>query len=393
MNKVKDFQDLMQRYNCCVVMPTFNNAPKLQGVLESLVGFTEKVIVVNDGSADDTTSILKQFPQITVLSYVRNMGKGYALLRGFKKALELDYNYAITIDSDGQHRPEELPEFLNKLDENPGSLIVGSRNMEQDGVPGSSNFGHRFSNFWYKLETGIDLPDTQSGYRLYPIRRLHKMKFYTTKYELELEILVRAAWKGIPVIPMPIDVIYPEDRITHFRKIPDFTRISMLNSIFVLITFFYIKPKNFLANFKKENRKAFIKKHVMLSTEPNSRIALALGLGIFMGIVPIWGYQIVTGLALAHATRLNKFWVVAASNISIPPFIPFILFGSYHLGGFILGKPFSMSFDQNLNLENIGSDVYQYLVGAVVLSVFAGLLTALTSYLLLLLFRKEPVGV
>lgn len=394
MERVQHFQDLMQKYHCCVLIPTFNNAPKLKAVLEDVGQFTDRVIVVNDGSTDETGRILRDFPHITVLSYVRNMGKGYALLKGFKHAVENGYNYAITLDSDGQHKAADLPKFLEALEENPGSLIVGSRNMEQDGVPGTSSFGHRFSNFWYKLETGINLPDTQSGYRLYPITRLRKMKFYTSRYELELEILVRAAWNGLPIKPTPIDVVYPEDRITHFRKIQDFTRISILNTIFVLIAFFYIKPRDFFRNFKKENRQAYIRKHVLMNSQPNWKIAISIGFGVFMGIVPIWGYQIITGIAVAHLARLSKFLVVAASNISIPPFIPFIIYGSFKFGGLLLdnpGNPGNPVLAGDWSYANMKEDIFQYIVGAVALAFVCGAFITIISYFLLVLFRKDPI--
>ena len=217
------------------------------------------------------------------------------------------------------------------------------------------------------------------------------MKFYTSRYELELEILVRAAWNGLSVKPIPIDVVYPEDRITHFRKIPDFTRISILNSIFVLIAFFYIKPRDFFRNFKKENREAFIRKHILMNTEPNWKIALAVGTGIFMVIVPIWGYQIITGLAVAHIARLSKFLVVAASNISIPPLIPFILYGSFKFGGLLLRQPDNPVFAEGWTFEIVKGDVFQYIVGAIALALASGLITAITSYFLLVLFRKDPI--
>lgn len=227
----------MQRPDVCVLIPTFNNAETLSTVIEGVLAHTPRVIVVNDGSTDRTGEILARFPMVSVVAYARNRGKGFALRQGFIKALSLGYRYAITIDSDGQHYPEDLDTFERTLATHEGALIVGARNMENAAQPGGSSFGNRFSNFWFHLETGIRCPDTQSGYRLYPVERLRKVRWWTRKYEFEVEVLVRAAWRKVPVVSVPVRVYYPppEERVTHFRPLKDFTRISVLNTALVLI--------------------------------------------------------------------------------------------------------------------------------------------------------------
>lgn len=227
----------MQRPDVCVLIPTYNNAETLPGVIEGVLAHTPRVIVINDGSTDGTPEILARFPMVSVVAYPRNRGKGYALRRGFAEALAQGYSYAITIDSDGQHYPEDLETFEQALERQKGALIVGARNMENAAQPGGSSFGNRFSNFWFHLETGIRCPDTQSGYRLYPIERLRMIRWWTRKYEFEVEVLVRAAWRKVPVVSVPVRVYYPPpgERVTHFRPFRDFTRISLLNTALVLI--------------------------------------------------------------------------------------------------------------------------------------------------------------
>ena len=241
---------------CCVLVPTYNNDQTIKEVVEGVLAYTDQIIVVNDGSTDKTSAILKEFEQkIHVHTFSKNQGKGAALIKGFELALEQNYDYLIAIDSDGQHYPDDLPNFLNELEKQPKSLIVGARNMDQNSVPGGSSFGHKFSNFWYRLETGINLPDTQSGFRLYPIQLLKGIKFFTGKYEFEIEILVRAAWRGVNVTYTPIKVFYPskEERISHFRHYKDFARISVLNTFLVAISLLYIKPRDFIRAFKKKS--------------------------------------------------------------------------------------------------------------------------------------------
>jgi glycosyltransferase involved in cell wall biosynthesis len=246
--------DMFSSFKVCVLIPTYNNSATLAHVISSVAEYTRNIIVVNDGSTDDTPRVLSEFHFIDIISYEINRGKGMALRLGFKRAVELGFDYAISIDSDGQHFAADLPKFLEKLNEHRSAIIVGARNMEQSSVPGKSSFGNRFSNFWFRLETGLKISDTQSGYRLYPVKLLHDRKYFTRKYEFEIEVLVRAAWSGIEVVEVPVKVFYPEKnrRVSHFRPFRDFSRISVLNTFLVIMTFLWIKPRDFFRSVKKK---------------------------------------------------------------------------------------------------------------------------------------------
>ncbi len=251
---MNEFQSVFKQKKVCVLVPTYNNAQTLRQVLRDVLEYTDQVLVVNDGSTDSTPEILKEFIDLSIVNFPTNKGKGYALRMGFKKAVELGYDYAITIDSDGQHYADDLPVFLKKLADHPSAIIIGARNMEHASIPGKSSFGHKFSNFWYWVETSLRLNDTQSGYRLYPVKLLNNFLFITRKYEFEIEVLVRASWSGIEVTDTPIKVFYAEKgkRISHFRPFWDFTRISILNTFLVTIALLYIKPRDFLFSIKKK---------------------------------------------------------------------------------------------------------------------------------------------
>lgn len=238
----------------CVLIPTYNNEQTLAKVISGVLRYTDQVVVVNDGSTDSTAAILDKFQTIERVQYPVNRGKGYALRQGFKKALTLGFDYVITIDSDGQHFAEDLPLFLEKLETAPAAIIIGARNMGQASVPTKSSFGNKFSTFWFWVETGYKMQDTQSGYRLYPVRLMEPIRFITRKFEFEIEVLVRSAWRGIDVLHVPVNVFYPEKgkRITHFRPFKDITRITILNTFFVLYSFFYIKPRDLFRRLKKK---------------------------------------------------------------------------------------------------------------------------------------------
>lgn len=358
----------------CVIIPTYNNAATIAQVIADTLGYTDNIIVVNDGSTDDTERIIRGFDHLTIESYTPNRGKGMALRTGFKKAIASGYSYAITIDSDGQHFAKDLPLFIEKLKNEGPALIMGARNMDTaDNVPGKSSFGNKFSNFWYKVETGIELPDTQTGYRLYPLAPISKMRFFTRKYEFEIEVIVRLAWAGVKVSSVPITVYYPpkEERISHFRPFKDFTRISIVNTVLVTICFFYIWPRNFFRRFyKNKNWKQELKQMLLKPGESDIQKANAIAFGGFMGVVPIWGFQLLAGVFLAHLFKLNKALFVLAAHISFAPMIPVIIFLSYKMGRpFMSSRAVDISLNKQLTLSKIGQNLEQYIYGSLFLAV------------------------
>jgi glycosyltransferase involved in cell wall biosynthesis len=245
--------ELAQKLGCCVIIPTYNNAQTLKSVIEDVHQYISDIIVVNDGATDSTKDILSESTDLIVINYLPNRGKGFAIRQGFKRALKMGFRYAITIDSDGQHRGEDIPGFLDKIQQTPDSLIVGSRLLRQQNMPNGNTFANKFSNFWFRLQTGVNMPDTQSGFRLYPLNKISRISFITNRYEAELEILVRSAWRGINVCDVPISVYYPppEKRISHFRPYRDFFRISVLNTFFTIIAFVYAYPVKLLSKLLK----------------------------------------------------------------------------------------------------------------------------------------------
>lgn len=365
-------KNIAKEWKCCVLIPTYNNGQTLADVVMKSLLYCDDVCVVNDGSTDNTLAILSQFPQIKVHSYTQNKGKGVALNEGFEFARKAGYNYAIAIDSDGQHYPDDIPKFLEQLPAHPNAIIIGARNMETtENVPTKSSFGNKFSNFWFRLETGIDLPDTQSGFRLYPIAAMKDMLFLTVKYEFEIEVMVRCAWADMEVIPIPIKVYYPpaDERVSHFRPFQDFTRISILNTFLVLWTFLYIKPRNFVRLFQKKKLSEIAETYLFRTHESPIVKASSVALGAFMGIAPFWGFQMLIVIFLAWVLKLNKALAILVSNISIPPMIPIILYFSYKMGAiWIPDNHLEISFSKNLDLEDIHRNFIQYIVGSLTLA-------------------------
>ena len=378
----------------CVIIPTYNNAKTLKRVIDGVLNYINHIFIVNDGSTDETADILENYKQLNILNVPQNQGKGNALQLGFKKALLLNYDYALTIDSDGQHYPSDIPVFLEELNAaTEPILLIGSRNMTHESVPKKSSFGNRFSNFWFQFETGIKLTDTQSGYRLYPLKQLPK-RFFTKKFEFEIEVIVRTAWKNIAVKNVPIQVLYdPNERVSHFRPFRDFTRISILNTVLVLMMLLYIKPRNFVLKFKKKSFKAFLKEDILQTNDTNEVKALSLALGVFIGIVPVWGFQTFLSIFLAAIFRLNKTISFVGSNISIPPFIPFIVLASLKVGSFFVEGNGEILIDfDTISFDSIKNHLLQYIVGSTILATFMAVLLGLICYVVLNFYNRKTTA-
>ncbi len=265
-----------------VIIPTYDNGKTVCQVIEDVGKYVPDIIVVDDGSRDGTDVLLRRMVcgtaggtseahcgeepeeasgespgvlfgespadipvRITVVTHGKNLGKGRALKTGFAKARELGFTHAVTIDADGQHFPADLPAFLRLVEEHPRAIVVGSRNLRADGMPSGNTFANKFSNFWFRLYTGVAIPDTQTGYRAYPLDSLHGLHLLTSRYEAELELLIFAAWHNVPLIPLPIRVYYPpeSERVTHFRPVADFARISLLNTVLLFVSILYGRPR------------------------------------------------------------------------------------------------------------------------------------------------------
>lgn len=379
-------------------MPTYNNQESLENVVLDLLQYTNHILIVNDGSTDKTKSILDKFPSLKTLHFEENKGKGTALRHGFKAAGKLGYEYAITIDSDGQHYPDDLDIFLSELENRdlngPEILLVGDRNMGGEGIPGKSSKGNIFSNFWFLVVTGTQLHDTQSGYRLYPLKVVNSIKLYTRKFELEIEVIVKASWRKVEVRNIPIKVFYQEEnRVTHFRPFKDIARIVMLYMWFVLVSFFYIHPRNKYQDFKEKGFKRFWNEDILKSQEPAHKKAAAIALGVFVGISPFWGLHTMIVFLLAAVFKLNKIIAFLFSNISIPPLIPVIIYASYQAGSLMTGNGFSweLSLEDFDSTTKVFEGLWQYVLGSFALAGMVALSMWIVFYFLFSIFNQKQV--
>ena len=246
-----DFEALhqtMRQRGICVIIPTYNNDATIGKVVREACCYCQDVIVVDDGSTDSTSGILQGIEHIDVIKHDTNKGKGAALGSGFKHAMQRGFAYAVTMDADGQHFASDIPLLVEGNQKNPGCIIVGERNLYGVDRSRGSSFANKFSNFWFCVQTGYALRDTQTGFRLYPLKKLVGLSLLTSRYEAELELMVWASWHGVGIHSVPINVYYPprEERVSHFRPAYDFTRISVLNTVLTIVSFVYGWPLKLL---------------------------------------------------------------------------------------------------------------------------------------------------
>lgn len=184
------------------------------------------VVVVDDGSRDDTAARARD-AGAEVLSHAVNRGKGAALFTGMTWLAEHGFRRAITADGDGQHLVSEVPALIAASDAEPGALVVGARRLEGVEVAAVNLFGNRFANRWVEIACGQRIADTQSGFRIYPLRETLALGVRSGHFAFETEVLIRAARAGIPIRSVPVKAYYPppEERVSHYRRVRDTARI------------------------------------------------------------------------------------------------------------------------------------------------------------------------
>lgn len=367
----------MHKVKIAVLIPTYNNASVLRAVLEDVKKHLrdELIIVVNDGSTDNTELILKKISGIEVLSYKNNCGKGIALQRGFNKAKELGVTNVITFDGDGQHLAEDLPTFIEKTKKEPSKLFVGHRIIPYDkGVepPSRSSIGRKFGNFWYKFITRISLNDTQCGFRSYPLAKVLAIKSKRKKYEYEQELLIKMAWNGVPVEELDIHIYYqPEgESMSHFRPFRDFVHISRVNSRYAFIR--VVNPFLFLdapGNTWREKIRALVKHELRGNVSPRYA-ALSVALGVFFGLSPIHGFQVVSAMGLAIVFGLNKPLTFLGVSISSAPMLPFIIALEVAVGKLFVPQ-YLFAMDTKFSKALYGGSVF--CVGALIIAVIGSI--------------------
>src|SRR5262245_11265296 len=212
----------------CALVPAYDAARTVGDVVRSLVRVwpePHSVIVIDDGSRDDTAKEATDAGAV-VLQHEVNRGKGAALRTGLWFAQKEGFEVAVTVDADGQHPPGEALRLLTH-DAPPGALVLGVRDLVKAGAPRPNQISNRISNFFLSKFARTVFADTQCGLRRYPVAATLAADGGANGYAFEAEIILRAMASGVPVVEVPIEVIYPPatQRVSHFHSVRDPARI------------------------------------------------------------------------------------------------------------------------------------------------------------------------
>ena len=213
----------------CAVMPCHNHADTLVDVLRGLKGYP--VIVLDDGS-DSKIELPKDFVNVKLLRFEKNKGKSEALKALFLEALKSGYTHAVALDADMQHSPNLVENFAIEAQKYPNAIIVGARDFENSSIPPARKFLNKFSNFWFRVETGVDVRDTQCGFRCYPLEQIMKLNLSFGGFVFEVELLVKAAWAGIDIHQIKIPAVYNNKVLakSHYRPFVDTMKFTIMNT-------------------------------------------------------------------------------------------------------------------------------------------------------------------
>jgi len=214
-------------------LPAYNEENKIYDVVKETSKFVDKVIVCDDGSDDQTEQIAKKAGAL-VVTHTSNKGKGAAMRTLFEYSKKLDGDVIITMDSDGQFLPEEIPKLVNCLIENHADIVTGYRYADEKDMPSYRKFGNKVLDKVTNLASEIPVRDTQSGFRVYSKKAINSIKFNTDGYGADSEILISASKKGLKILEEPVTVIYNTQGKTS-KKDPVSHSASVVTTIVELV--------------------------------------------------------------------------------------------------------------------------------------------------------------
>ena len=345
----------------CVIAPTFNNQDTVIDVVTRIVAQGAPLIVVNDGSTDATPSLLESWRNTPpgldaiVLTHPRNRGKSSAMHTGFAHAKSLGYTHAVTIDTDGQLDPEQIPQLLVVAFAHPDAFVIGTRDITRPDYPAKSRFGRRVSNLLIWTESGVDVSDSQCGFRVYPMVLLERVKCTTGRFSFESEVIVRAGWAKIPIVETPVVCRYfaGNKRVTHFKPLRDSMRVLAMHAWLLTIAIMPWSPAAgpviSLADLKgtQSERASLIRRiwnwispfrlwrQVRESSTGREKTAAALAVGAYIGNTPPWGIQALIAIYVARRWHLHPLAVILGTNVAMPPVGLALIFASVWIGHLI----------------------------------------------------------
>ena len=239
----------MNQPNYCLLIPHYNHAQQLLDFFPKLQVSGLVIVIVDDGSDQENKgrveSLAAEHSNVHCFFHAKNRGKGAAVKTGFVFARHLGFSHAIQIDADGQHSPEDIPNFIECSKKKPSALICG-KPIFDDSVLKVRQYGRKFTDFWIALESlSLKVEDSLCGFRVYPISEMESLlddSFISSQMDFDPEIIVKAIWYNIELEFVPTNVIYPKQGVSHFNYLRDNLLFIQLHTRLMFGMVFRIPP-------------------------------------------------------------------------------------------------------------------------------------------------------
>lgn len=207
------------------IVPALDAAPSIGAVVRGTMKVLDVLIVVDDGSSDQTARVARECGA-EVIVHPKNLGKGAALRTGFDRAWNLGFDGVVTLDADGQHLPDEIPKMFGSW-QSGADLVLGTREHLFEQMAWIRRVSNQVSSRLISFAAGTDLPDIQTGFRIYSRNLLESTGFPEDRFEAESAVVVRATQQGFKIHTVPIELGFSDGRCTsHYRPVIDSLRIA-----------------------------------------------------------------------------------------------------------------------------------------------------------------------
>ena len=224
---------------CCVI-PIYDHGATIRALVAALAAHGLPIYIVDDGSGEATQAELvrvrEAFPQVRLFRLAQNRGKGAAVVHGMRQARADGMTHALQIDADGQHDPGDVPRFIARATERPDAVICGQALFDHS-IPKARFYGRYLTHFMVWIETlSFEIRDSMCGFRLYPLASagaLIDQGVIPARMDFDTGMLVRLAWRGVPIENLPTRVVYPTGGISHFRMVRDNLRLTLMHALLV----------------------------------------------------------------------------------------------------------------------------------------------------------------
>lgn len=365
-----------------IVISAHNNQSTLAAVVESALATGYDLLVIDNGSDDDSLRTITDLPCRTI-RFAEQRGEAAVLLHGAEQAASLGYDAIVATAGDGRDNPADIPLLAAAAENHPTPcLVIGARPLVDDAVPGSCRSGNSLTNFLVRLECGLELPDLESSFRLYPVKELLALKLAPKSSGFTVLTTVKLAWSGVQVISVPVSC-RPGNRTNgSAHSMKDTIRLHCRLVTRRLAPW----PHRKLVEQEPLREKLYqsisgnpLKVLGRICREHTSPLwlAIAVWLGIFMGALPLLAIHTIAIIYVAHRLHLNKVAAVAASQFCMPPVVPVLCI---QMGYYLRNGELLFDFSWQRWLLEIHQRFWEWLIGSLLIGPLLGLIGAGVMY-------------